>query len=895
MTIRNVLTFFLVLTILVTGWLMVYGDSCDDDTTSLGSSHTITPSPNSAGWNDSDPVTLDITAADNCGVESIHYILDGGAEETVSAATAAVTVSGEGVHTVEYWAIDNAGNVETPHNTATIKIDKTPPKVPENLAPADGAVTNDTTPTLSWSAPNDAGGSGIKNYRYQVDDDPDFSSPLKNGYTTNTHYTPSLSDGTYYWRVRARDNAGNNGDWTAGRQIVIDTVPPQITCPADITVDNDPGACSAVVTWSAPTAMDNVGVASVICDPPSGSAFPVGTTTVTCTATDLAGNTAECSFEVTVIDIEPPTDPVITSPSHVVGEWSNDPEVEIQASGASDNCGVDGFEYAWNHTPSWTPSHIKMAEETWSGGTFTATSSGDWYFHLATVDNTGNWTSTVHIGPFKIDIDKPGVPGNPTPPDGTITNDTTPTLSWDAPSDSGGSGLKNYRYQVDDDPDFSSPLKNGYTTNTHYTPSLSDGTYYWRVRARDNAGNNGDWTAGRQIVIDTEAPQITCPADITVDNDPGECGVVVTYTVDYDDNCPGATIEQLAGLPSGAQFPVGATTNTFRVTDAAGNTAQCSFTVTVNDVEAPSTVFVSTPSDPDNDPTPGFEWIGTDNNGCTDSSALLYSTKLDGGDWSDWAPITSITLGPLAEGSHTFQVRAKDAAGNIGTPACYSWLLDLTTPAVTIITPDDGAEYSLNERVPASWTAWDEPSGLKSATATAAPGSRIDTSIPGRHDFTVTATDRAGNVTTVTVTYRVVYTVSPGGAAGGGGAAGEQRGGFLDRSVAGGGGTVGIAPLEAIYTVGDLIHAGFRLADAAGNDIPDAAVSCTLVAVILGEKGESYAIINIRRFEYDPDTGLYFLDIPTEGLTPGIYDLWLGFDDGTAKRLRIQLIPAKSD
>ena len=134
-----------------------------------------------------------------------------------------------------------------------------------------------------------------------------------------------------------------------------------------------------------------------------------------------------------------------------------------------------------------------------------------------------------------------------------------------------------------------------------------------------------------------------------------------------------------------------------------------------------------------------------------------------------------------------------------------------------------------------------------------------------------------------------------GGTAGGGGAAGEQRGGFLDRSVAGGGGTVGIAPLEAIYTVGDLIHAGFRLADAAGNDIPDAAVSCTLVAVTLGEKGESYAIINIRRFEYDPDTGLYFLDIPTEGLTPGIYDLWLGFDDGTAKRLRIQLIPAKSD
>ncbi|RMA58477.1 HYR domain-containing protein [Ulvibacter antarcticus] len=44
---------------------------------------------------------------------------------------------------------------------------------------------------------------------------------------------------------------------------------------------------------------------------------------------------------------------------------------------------------------------------------------------------------------------------------------------------------------------------------------------------------------------------------------------------------------QTAGLPSGSTFPVGTTTNTFVVTDASGNTATCSFDVTINDTEAP--------------------------------------------------------------------------------------------------------------------------------------------------------------------------------------------------------------------------------------------------------------------------------------------------------------------
>jgi hypothetical protein len=80
---------------------------------------------------------------------------------------------------------------------------------------------------------------------------------------------------------------------------VTDETDPVIDCPDDITV-NGGATCSAVVTYT-PTATDNCpGAVSVVCMPPSGSSFPLGTTEVCCTATDVSGNTAECCFNVTV-------------------------------------------------------------------------------------------------------------------------------------------------------------------------------------------------------------------------------------------------------------------------------------------------------------------------------------------------------------------------------------------------------------------------------------------------------------------------------------------------------------------------------------------------------------------------------------------------------------------
>ncbi|MEX2323550.1 MAG: SBBP repeat-containing protein [Acidimicrobiia bacterium] len=80
-----------------------------------------------------------------------------------------------------------------------------------------------------------------------------------------------------------------------------DTTDPVVTPPSDV-VEEATGPSGAVVSFGSGSATDNVGVTSgPTCVPPSGSLFPIGVTTVTCSASDAAGNVGSASFTVTVI------------------------------------------------------------------------------------------------------------------------------------------------------------------------------------------------------------------------------------------------------------------------------------------------------------------------------------------------------------------------------------------------------------------------------------------------------------------------------------------------------------------------------------------------------------------------------------------------------------------
>ncbi len=152
-----------------------------------------------------------------------------------------------------------------------------------------------------------------------------------NGTLTVADYmTPTVCSGSYPISVTISD----------------DENPVINNCPANIVVSAEPGLCSAVVSWIAPTASDNCSVQSFTSSHNSGTSFATGTTTVTYTATDIKGNTATCSFTVTVNDSQFPV--INNCPANTTVSTMNDiPAAETTAGaiGATDNCGISSVTH----------------------------------------------------------------------------------------------------------------------------------------------------------------------------------------------------------------------------------------------------------------------------------------------------------------------------------------------------------------------------------------------------------------------------------------------------------------------------------------------------------------------------------------------------------------------
>lgn len=142
---------------------------------------------------------------------------------------------------------------------------------------------------------------------------------------------------------------------------------------------------------------------------------------------------------------------------------------------------------------------------------------------------------------------------------------------------------------------FSATAVDNCTPNPTVTFDIQPGSFFpvgtTTVTATSTDGNGNTSYQSFPVtvsVVDNTKPEISCPASISVGNDAGRCGAVVTYDLPaFSDNCGSASIQQLAGLPSGSFFPIGTITNTFKVTDPSNNSITCSFTVTVTDSEPP--------------------------------------------------------------------------------------------------------------------------------------------------------------------------------------------------------------------------------------------------------------------------------------------------------------------
>ena len=176
------------------------------------------------------------------------------------------------------------------------------------------------------------------------------------GSVTWSHDSTGLSDacgatGTEEVTFTATDACANTTTTTA-TFTVVDTTVPVITCPVNISVSNDAGNCSAVVTFADATATDSCGNVTVTqtFGLASGSAFPVGVSTIQYTAEDECGLTTTCSFTVTVEDNEVPT---ITCAADQTANTNQDlctANVTVLAPTTTDNCGAQTVTNNFNGT-----------------------------------------------------------------------------------------------------------------------------------------------------------------------------------------------------------------------------------------------------------------------------------------------------------------------------------------------------------------------------------------------------------------------------------------------------------------------------------------------------------------------------------------------------------------
>jgi HYR domain len=195
-----------------------------------------------------------------------------------------------GTTTLNYSVTDAHGNTTNATQTVTV-VDNTAPVV---TPPA--AVTLFTGPGATSCGVTVSNLDATFGTATATDNCPGVGTPTRSGVPAGNFFPVGQTTLTY----SVIDAHGNQGTAT---QIVtvVDNTAPVITCPSNIVLE--PSCPSgAIATWTEPATSDNCGVQSVVrTGPASGSVFPIGTTTVSYTVTDIHGNAASCSFTVTVL------------------------------------------------------------------------------------------------------------------------------------------------------------------------------------------------------------------------------------------------------------------------------------------------------------------------------------------------------------------------------------------------------------------------------------------------------------------------------------------------------------------------------------------------------------------------------------------------------------------
>ncbi len=285
------------------------------------------------------------------------------------------------------------------------------------------------------------------------------------GVTWRTEGSATIAMGASAYVGLPLTNHSNAGIATAAFDLVTITglstsAPPVITVPANQTVEGTSGS-GAVVTFTT-SAVSWTGAAVATTNmPASGAVFPLGTTTVTATATDSEGLTSTKTFAVAVVDTTPP---VITVPANLTLPATS-------GSGAVVTYTTSAVDTVSGSRPT---TNVPASGATFPVGTTTVTTSA-----TDAAGNTANKTFTVTVTVLSV----PGAPSGVTAGGGNGRVD----LSWG--SVSGATSYTVKRGTTNGGP--YAAVANGLTTTTYADTTVANGTTYYYVVSASNGGSEG--------------------------------------------------------------------------------------------------------------------------------------------------------------------------------------------------------------------------------------------------------------------------------------------------------------------------------------------------------------------------------------------------------------------
>jgi hypothetical protein len=639
-------------------------------------------------------------------VQQVQWDLDGGERTGSGANNTTVQINDDRDHVLKTRAYD--GQFWSAWKTQHVKID--------TLVPTD--VTSVPSGWRTAALPVDVAGADATSGVAQVEWTLTGPTSSSGTATTNPKTITVSGDGTWTLNTRVTDNAGLTSGWKTKTILMDTTAPANLTPTAPATWMSSPysvyvsgsdgGSGLSEMRWSIDGAPPQSG--------PPGTAVTVsgtGTHHLVTWAVDVAGNASGQRDDVVKIDTLPPTD--TTSVPSTIGNHGT-----VPVTGTDLHSGIEHVEWKLDAGDEFSGSGA-------SGTNATIVGTGAHTLWTRVFDAAGNATAWKS-SPITVDVS-----GDTTPPTDTSTSAgtswyTDQSVSFTVAATDASSGVEVVQWRIG-----TAIQSSGSSATVTIT---GEGPHYIETRARDVAGNYSAWR-GQWVRIDSVQPVDTSSIPhgwtktnaFTLSGTDGTSGMAsMEYMVD------GAAASSVANGTAIPALADGDHTIVHRAVVAAG---QASDWIT-------DTVKIDTVNPANTSPAAPTGWqkhvtlalTGTDLSAGFDHGEW----RIDGGSWQP---------GPVdvtADGTHTLDTRAVDAAGNTSATRSETIKVDATAPANTTAAP---SAAWLRDTFTATLAGTDGGSGVTQREWTldgvAQTGTAISVAAAGAHVLRTRVGDAAGN------------------------------------------------------------------------------------------------------------------------------------------------------